>query len=306
MQPKSVVFPLETPVLEAHICKNERMNPCRLYLFDLFIFFIFFISLSPYPSYPQSHVSSIADRYQYAGDCIKWEEGHNYLGRHAAGTVSEGQLLAGIYGEKSQFPGGYSYFNISSRIPLKPGTVNFLMDYSGAGDLHELQTGLGYARNLGPLVQIGIRFNYYRLSIDGYGAVSAFPAELGTLFQWTPKLSISLHIYNVIATKPASEDLSRIPSVVRMGAGYTISASVGLVVEVIKEMGRPVSLQPIIFYQAGKSIFFRGGLATGNRSVFISAGYGLGRLRLDLSTAYIGPIGWTSGLGLQIIPVVKK
>jgi hypothetical protein len=169
-----------------------------------------------------------------------------------------------------------------------------------------MQTGIGYARNFGPLIQVGIRFNYYRLRIDGYGKAQAFPVEWGTIFQWSSKLRTSLHIYNLAAARPDVKGLSRIPTVVRMGVGYTISSGTGIVVEVIKESNMPVSLQPVIYYQAAKKLFFRAGLATGNRSVFISGGYFLGPMRLDLSTAYLGVLGWSTGLGLQLLPREKN
>jgi hypothetical protein len=186
-------------------------------------------------------------------------------------------------------------------LPLSAGYLNLQADYSGAGDFSEMQAGIGYGRSLGPVVQIGARFNYYLLRISGYGSAFALPAECGVVFQLMPKLRASLYVYNLMSSRPNKEGLSRMPTVIRLGTGYAIAESAGIVMEVIKEFGRPVSFQPVLFYQAQGKLFFRGGLATGSRSVFISGGYLAGRLRVDLSTAYQGLLGWTTGLGIQFL-----
>jgi len=260
----------------------------------------------PFLIQAQSFITPVADRNQYAMALFDFGEGEHYLSRHPASGGKASAVQAAVYGENSLIPGGNKYFSFLSVLPVSPGNINFLVDYAGAGDYHEIQRGIGYSRNLGELVQIGLRFNYYRLRIVGYGAAAAFPVDAGVVFQLFPKLRTSLYVYNLMAARPNGEGLSKIPTVVRFGIGYSASESVGISMEIIKESGKSVSFQPIIFYQAAEKLFFRGGMDTNNRLVFFSGGYMLGQLRLDLSTAYLGSLGWATGLGLQYVLALKK
>jgi hypothetical protein len=266
---------------------------------------IFYICL-PLFSRAQSFITPIADRYQYAAALFDFGKDHHVLSRHAAGGTQALALLAAVYGENSFIPGGKKYVSFLSRLPVSPGSINFLVDYAAAGDYSEMQAGIGYSRNLGQLVQLGVRFNYYRLQIIGYGAAAAFPVEAGAIFQLYPKLRTSIHVYNLMASRPKGEGLSRIPLVVRFAMGCQASESVGISMEIMKESGKPVSFQPILFYQAAEKLFFRGGFDTNNRLVFFSGGYKQGQLRLDLSTSYMGSLGWSTGLGLQFFLPVNK
>ena len=297
MQPKSVVLTLESPVPHPHICENSVM--WRLLLF-FFIFFPFNCSLG------QSFISAIADRYQYIPACFDFSEAGSLQCRHPGNINKTAKLHFGIYGENSLIPGGRNYFNTITLVPVPTGNLSVLVDYVSAGDLHEMQGGIGYSRQLWPAVQMGIRFNYYRLRINGYGSASAFPVEWGVVFQLMPRLRTSLCIYNLMGSGLKGEGLYRIPIVARFGAGYTINNSLGIGLEVVKEMGKPVSFQPMLFYQPGEKLFFRGGIAAANRTVFLSCGYMLGQMRLDLSSAFQGILGWTTGLGLQFTTRQKE
>jgi hypothetical protein len=260
----------------------------------------------PFLVQAQTFITPVADRSQYAFVLFDLSEGSPYLGRHPVNGSKYIGLMAAVYGENSLIPGGNNYFSFNSAFCVSPGNINFQLDYSGAGDFNEMQTGIGYSRNLGELLQIGVRFNYYRLRIVGYGASSAFPVEAGVVFQLFPKLRTSMYVYNLMSAGPKGDGLSKIPTVVRFGIGYTASETVGISVEIIKESGKSVSFQPIIFYQAADKLFFRGGFSTNTGLIFFSGGYVFGQLRLDLSTSYMGTLGWSTGLGLQFTIAQKK
>jgi hypothetical protein len=260
----------------------------------------------PLGALSQSYISAMADRYQYGIVCLNSVAPGMLIGRHPAGIMNLSNLISRVYGENSLVAGGMTIFGIQTLFHVAPGNISLLLDYSGAGDFAEMQTGIGYGRNLGPAVQIGARFNYYRLRIKGYGSTAAFPAECGAVFQVTPGLRTSIYIYNFMGAQLKSDGSGRIPTVVRLGTGYAIAESLGIVLEIIKEYGRPVSFQPILFYQAQEKLFFRGGVGTGTRSVFVSGGYVLGRMKIYLSTAYQGLLGWTAGLGLEFSGTEKK
>ena len=254
----------------------------------------------------QSYITPVADRSQYVSSLLDSHADNYFLSRHPVSGGKTSTLMATVYGENSLIPGGNKYFSFLSAFSVTPGNINFLLDFSGAGDYHLMQTGIGYSRNLGELMQIGLRFNYYRLRIVGYGAASAFPVEAGAVFQLFPKLRTSLYVYNLTGAGPKGEWLSKIPTVVRFGIGYSASESVGLSIEIIKESGKSVSFQPVMFYQAAGKLFFRGGFTTNTGQIFFSGGYLLGQLRLDLSTSYMGTLGWATGLGLQFAIAQKK
>jgi hypothetical protein len=131
----------------------------------------------------QSFISPVADISQFAISLFDLGEGIQFTGRHPAGGGKASSLMAAVYGENNLIPGGEKYVNFSSGLPVSPGCLLFLVDYAGAGDYDELQTGIGYSRSLGEWVQIGVRFNYYRLHLAGYGSASAFPVEAGAVFK---------------------------------------------------------------------------------------------------------------------------
>jgi hypothetical protein len=253
----------------------------------------------------QAFITPIADRSQYAQALFDSPEGSPFIGRHP-GIVAKNSTIISVYGENSIIPGGNKYLSFSSVFPISPGSIQFIFDYSGAGDFQQLQGGIGYALGLGPSIEIGLRFNYYLMRMVGYGSASTFPIEAGAVFQLFPKLRTSLYVYNAMAAGPKREGLSKLPTVAGFGMGYSVSESVGISIEIIKESGNPVSFQPIIFYQAAEKLFFKGGISTNNSLVFISGGYVSGHIRMDLSTSYMGSLGWATGLGLQLLLAQRK
>ena len=71
----------------------------------------------------------------------------------------------GVYGERRFLLDATNMYSAVAALPTKQGNFGIQVDYFGFKNYNESQLGLAYARSLGKLLDIGVKFNYYSFRI---------------------------------------------------------------------------------------------------------------------------------------------
>jgi len=205
----------------------------------------------------------------------------------------------GIYSERSFFLNPLQLFSIIAAMRALHGGVGFSVKYFGYQNYQESESGVTYARQLGPKVAIGAGFNCYLLSIPGYFSTATPSARFGVLCYPTDKFVAGLDIYNPVGGKfgrPANEKLA---SIIRFGLGYTFNPYFFLSTSVLKIEKQPAALLVGMDYIINQSFFLATGFQTATSLLWVAGGYRSKKFRLCLRVSRHPWLGFSNGIAIS-------
>ncbi|MEP6950198.1 MAG: hypothetical protein ABI863_13015 [Ginsengibacter sp.] len=206
----------------------------------------------------------------------------------------------GVYGEDRFLLNASNMYAAVVALPTKQGNFGIEVDYFGFKDYNESQIGFAYARNLGRLLDIGIKFNYYSFRIPAYQNSSSLNFEIGAIAHLTDKLNAGIHFYNPVGGNLSKTNNEKLSSVYKFGIGYEASESFLVSAEIVKQEDLPVNVNAGVQYNFLKQFFARVGIATENESPYAGAGVSWNNIRLDISASYHPQLGLSPGLMLVV------
>ena len=217
----------------------------------------------------------------------------------AASTGSEG-FSAGIYSERRFMFKELSQYNLVFAHSTTHANIGVKLHYSGFSDYNESSASLSYSRDLGKL-RVGIRFNYHKISISGYGSVSTYSADMSVIWQLTEKLRAGIQAINPIPVPFGLDKTEQYASLYKLGIGYEISDKCFLGGELYKETGKTVNVQLLLQYRLAGRLSFRGGLNTSVGQPFVGLEWFLKDLRLGIDGSYHPDLGFTPALMISFM-----
>jgi len=184
-------------------------------------------------------------------------------------------------------------------LPTEAGTFGLSVCGFGYSLYNETKLGLAYARKLSPMFSVGIQLDYFSIGIgDNYGRVNVFGGEVGIMEILTEQLTVGAHIFNPSRARVAEYNDEHLPTILRFGAGYTLSEKILLTAEMEKDMDHKPVFKSGLEYNISEPIFIRAGIAS---NPFVSSfGFGV-RLKgfeFDLATSFHSVLGYTPQLSL--------
>jgi len=224
---------------------------------------------------------------------------------NTAALSQEKSFTAGVYGERRFLLNELNNYSLVTAMPTQSGNFGIHALYSGFTGYNETRLGLGYARSLGKKIDIGARFNYYGISIAGYGNASAVGFEIGTIWHITDKIHTGLQISNPVGAKFGKDLKEKISSVYSFGIGYDASEKFLVSAEIIKEEDQSVNINTGLQYRIMNQLLVRAGISSATSSVWGGVGLSWGAFRLDVTTSYHPDLGITPGL-LILYKLKKK
>ena len=201
-----------------------------------------------------------------------------------------------LYSERRFLLTALSAYRFAAILPTSMGNFGVQLDYAGFKNFNENKIGLAYARSLGPVVDLGIQFNYYGYRVPAYGSASAIFFEAGAIIHFTEKLHGGITIYNPMGGKLGKNSEEKLASAYTFGFGYDVSVNFLVTGEVIKEEDKPVNVITGVQYHFTNRFFARAGISSESGSVFAGAGVGWNNLRLDVSASYHPQLGFSPGI----------
>jgi hypothetical protein len=202
----------------------------------------------------------------------------------------------GVYGERRFLLDATNMYSAVFVLPTSQGNFGVQADYFGFKNYNESQLGIAYARNVGGLIDIGIKFNYYSFRIPSYQSSSAVNFEIGAIAHLTDKLNAGVHFYNPVGGELSKTNNEKLGSIYKFGIGYEPSENFLVSAEIVKQEDLPVNINAGVQYNFLKQFFARVGIASENESPYAGAGICWSNIRLDVSASYHPQLGFSPGL----------
>ena len=212
----------------------------------------------------------------------------------------------GVYGEKRFMLDATNMYSAVAALPTKQGNFGIQADYFGFKNYNESQIGVAYARSLGKLLDIGIKFIYYSFRIPAYQNSSSINFEIGAILHLSARLNAGIHFYNPVGGNLSKTNNEKLSSIYKFGFGYEASENFLMSAEIIKEEDLPVNVNAGVQYNFLKQFFARAGIASENESPYAGAGVSWNSIRLDISASYHPQLGFSPGLMLIVNFKSKK
>ncbi len=208
-------------------------------------------------------------------------------------------LLLGVCAEQRFGLAQAAQYRMGLVLPTRQGHFGFGLNRSGIPGFTENGLALGYARHLGALVDLGIRFQYHNRRITEYGNRAAMFAALGMTWHFTDKVYGGLSVENPtrVAWSGGGERLS---AVYRAGLGYAASAGMYCSAELIHEEGLPADVLAGIQYAIIPEIKVYAGVRSGLGSYYAGGGIHWRNLQAYLSVSRHRQLGFSPGLLLLL------
>lgn len=206
----------------------------------------------------------------------------------------------GVYGERRFMVEELNGYSTIIAMPTTSGTFGFQGDYFGSSAYNESQLGLIYARKVTAQVDVGAKFNYHSVRVQGYGNASAVNFEAGAVFHLTERFHTGIHVYNPTSSRLGKTGNEKLASIYRFGAGYEASDKVFASAEIVKLEDQQLSVNAGFQYNLYEKVFLRAGIATGTNNSYAGIGYQFSTARLDVSASYHPQLGFTPGILLLI------
>jgi hypothetical protein len=212
----------------------------------------------------------------------------------------------GVYGESRFLLDATNMYSAMAALPTSQGNFGIQVDYFGFKNYNESQLGLAYARSLGKLLDIGVKFNYYSFRIPLYQNSSSVNFEIGAIVHLTDKLNAGIHFYNPVGGNLSKTKDEKLSSIYKFGIGYEASEDFLISAEIVKQEDLPVNVNAGVQYNFQKRFFATLGIASENESPYAGAGVSWNDIRLDISASYHPQLGFSPGLMLIVNFKSKK
>ncbi len=223
-----------------------------------------------------------------------WSAMHNQ-----AGLVYLNGISAGVFYE-NRF--GLNELSDKGAVVAMPvGNSAFAVSYKSFGysSFSTSRASLAYALKFTDKFSFGLQFNYHNTRIgENYGTASSISFEGGFLYKMSEKISLAAHLYNPNRAKLSDFNDERIPSMLRLGAGYHFSNKVVMTGEVRKASDAKASIRAGLEYQLAEQIALRAGFGSSPSQYSFGFGWKLKTFQLDVATGYHLVLGFTPQLSL--------
>ena len=149
-------------------------------------------------------------------------------------------------------------------FPALNGGAGIHINYTGGGEYVQSEAGIGYAKKLGK-VNIGVRFSYYVLQVQGYGQSGTFLVDIGSMWQLTDNLHAGLTLCNPAGGKLVAYSY-------KAGLGYKLSDQLLISAECVKEEDKPINIRSALQYEPAPACMLQLGITTANAQPFACIG----------------------------------
>ena len=205
-------------------------------------------------------------------------------------------VSAGVYGERKFLLEEMSCYAAVVGFRTGNGGIGIRTNYFGSSDYNESQLSILYGRSLGT-IDIGIGFNYNRLSIAGYGSAAIPTFEVGSIWHMN-LLHIGFHIYNPTGGKISTTG-ENLPVVIRVGIGYEPSEILLITAELSKAEDQEMQFELAVLYVFSKKFFASIGMSGSRFHPSAAIGIRWKNIRTDFTASFHPQLGVTPGLVIR-------
>ena len=216
-----------------------------------------------------------------------------------AGLAYLNSVVAGVYFENKFLVKDLSMQAATLAIPFKPGTLAISYRFFGYSKYYESKAGLAFGRKFSKYFSAGVQVDYLQTHIaEGYGNYNTVVAEIGLLANPSKNFTIGFHLFNPNRIKHKTVPEEKVPTIARLGLGYSFDGKALLVFETEKDLEQKPVYKGGIEIEMLRKLYLRGGYATGYEQLSFGLGYKFKRLAADIAFARHYVLGFTPHLSL--------
>lgn len=210
------------------------------------------------------------------------------------------QTEVGAFYENRFFVKELSQTGFSAVLPIKNGTFGLTYSSLGYKLYRESQVSLAYGMKLNEKIGLGISLDYLNTKIaDLYGQAHAITGSIGITAKLTEQILFSSHIYNPFRAKITDYNNEKVPTIFKLGAQYTFSKKVFMVIEAEKTSVQKINIKGGIEYNPSSLVYIRVGGASYPTQASFGVGVNYQGLKIDVSSMYHGILGVSPQIGLS-------
>ncbi len=257
-----------------------------------FLLLMSFVPMGTSQNSPGARAAGMGGAYLVIHDV--WSSMHNQ-----AGLVYLDGVSAGVYYENRFGLNELSDRGVVVAMPLRNSAFGLNYHSFGYSSFSTSKTALAYALKLNDKFSFGLQFNYHSTRIaENYGTTSSLSVEGGFLYKMNDKISLAAHIANPNRARLSDFNDERIPTILRIGAGYRFSEKVILTGEIRKATDATPSVRAGIEYALVEQFALRAGFGSTPAQYSFGFGWKLSSFQLDVATGYHIILGFTPQLSL--------
>lgn len=208
-------------------------------------------------------------------------------------------FTAGVYAGRRFMLPDIQHMLVAAGLPLGNAGIGAQLNCIKAGAFTQSEIGIAYAKKLGR-VSVGIRFNYHKLAVQGYGSAGNILVDVGSIWELADNLYAGVRLYNPARAKIGEAKLNYIYT---GGLGYEVSPQLLLCTEISKEENKPPNIIMAVHYEPAARVLLQAGIATGTAQPFVSAAFKLSAWRLLMSVSYHTQLGCSPALAFTYKPL---
>ena len=183
---------------------------------------------------------------------------------------------------------------LSGIFKLKRSAFGLGIVSHGYSAYRRSRVGLSYGLMLGNRVSAGVTIHYDALSLgNNYGSAGAVSATVGVSGKISESFTVGAYVFNPLRVSFSDNVDEYLPTVMAVGAAYTFSDKVMVLVDVEKDINFKPGLKLGIDYKPADILHVRGGFRTLPQSFTFGFGLDLPRFNADLA-AWVHPVLGTS------------
>lgn len=181
-------------------------------------------------------------------------------------------------------------------LPAGRASLGGVYSYFGYPDFRRQSAGIACGLMLSEKLAAGTQVDYFsEMTYGEYDDRQLVTFELGLIFMASDKVMFGVHLFNPL---PESVSKSILPSVIRTGAGVTLSSALYGACEIEMSTQAPMLIRTGFEYEAYKKLILRGGFCTENTSFSLGLGYRLGFVQMDVGFVTHDRLGITSSASM--------
>lgn len=198
----------------------------------------------------------------------------------SAGFILPVNQLPGIDSMSSYGVAGISFFRFGDKL------------------YNEQRVGIGYAHNI-KNVSLGIKVNYWQLSIEGLGTKRTYVIEFGGQAVIKKDLIFGAHIYNINQAKLAEYKDERVPTIMKAGLSYRPLDKLMFNIETEKDVDFPASFKAGVEYQIINKLNIRTGISTRPFVNYFGVGFQFKSFEFDYALSTHSDLGLSHFLSIS-------
>jgi hypothetical protein len=184
---------------------------------------------------------------------------------------------------------------LSVVCPIPMAVLSLGLSQAAVESYAESEIGISIAKNLTRNLSAGLLFNYFDLNLPETGRhLGSIQVDGGVGFKISGKLSLGLHLRNIVSTKAeTAQNHLNFPKVARGGAAYFLTGQILLLAEAILEEKAGPGFRCGAEIALLENFSLRGGMATNPFQHSFGFGYGWSFCQFDFSMVHHELLGFT-------------